>query len=355
MKNSLRQFGLIPFLFFVFAIVACCKDPIEMTCPDIPCPSGQVCQDGECVDEPSTDKIPGFLGVSSAQMILRQSSGWDRGAKMTPNILLHDDTLRLWYTGFEEYPRGKTGIGYSWSTNGTSWTWVDKPVVSEQKQIGGPVVIWDEDHYKMWYVNNFPCIGGCKYSMRTSMDGVNWDEPMDVSIPLKSWAQPMLVPHSAIKEDGIYKMWVTGNENPPGSDNNFPKIGYATSSDGLQWDLLDQPVLVNGAQGDFDHSIADWPAVFKHGGEYHMYYRGDQNVGASPGDSYTLYATSPDGITWEKYEFNPVLRAVSWARDDLHATSAAVFGDKIFLVYSAYIVVDGATSLAMGVTFRDIE
>ncbi len=352
MRNKARRYCNCIIMLCLYIYSGCQPTTVE-DCMDLGCPKGMICVEGACVDDPAIKKVPPFEAISVSQKILTQSGGWDRGAKMTPSLLVHADTFRLWYTGFDIYPTGDANIGYSWSDDGQSWKVLSDPVVDEDVQIGGPVVIRDGDLYMMWYVNNFPCIGGCRYSLRVSQDGINWEDPAHVILPLKPWASPMAVPHSVIKENGIYKMWLTGNENPPNQDFNFPKIGYATSLDGLTWELLDAPVLENGPLGSHDYSIADWPTVVKYDRTYHMFYRGDQNKGTSPGDSFIMYAKSPDGTNWEKYPLNPVLSSVSWTSDDLHASSATIYRDKLYLVYSAYT--GGTSAVTMGVTYRDLE
>jgi predicted GH43/DUF377 family glycosyl hydrolase len=95
---------------------------------------------------------------------------------------------------------------------------------------------------------------------------------------------------------GIYKMWYTGHRGPGG----IPfAIGYATSSDGVNWNRVGtSPVLDVGPAGAWDAGQVRAPSVIKDGAVYRMWYLTDTQVG---------YATSSDGITWAKYPNNPVL------------------------------------------------
>ena len=81
------------------------------------------------------------------------------------------------------------------------------------------------------------------------------------------------------------------------------RIGYATSNDGINWDKYDNnPVLGPGAPGDFDSNRAGFPCVQFNGDYYEMWYNGNLA-------NFLLrigYATSPDGINWTKYADNPV-------------------------------------------------
>ncbi|HOC43683.1 MAG TPA: hypothetical protein PKJ99_11775 [Thermoanaerobaculales bacterium] len=84
-------------------------------------------------------------------------------------------------------------------------------------------------------------------------------------------------------------------------------IGYATSTDGVHWDKWPgNPVLLRGAPGEWDGGSLQPGAVIWDGALYHMWY----GAGAVPGGAGawpTGYATSPDGVTWTKHPNNPVL------------------------------------------------
>ncbi len=98
---------------------------------------------------------------------------------------------------------------------------------------------------------------------------------------------------------GMYKMWYSALL----TSMPFLQVMYATSSDGVQWHQnLVNPVLESGTFGEFDYSGISDPCVIYNGGEYKMYYTG-QN-----GNSWqTGLATSQDGIHWVKHPSNPVL------------------------------------------------
>src|SRR5210317_652590 len=63
------------------------------------------------------------------------------------------------------------------------------------------------------------------------------------------------------------------------------------------------PVLTIGEPGSWDDFVAYLPTVLKIDGIYHLWYEGArETTNAKIG-----YATSSDGINWEKYTGNPVL------------------------------------------------
>ncbi|NDJ75303.1 MAG: hypothetical protein GYB65_03510, partial [Chloroflexi bacterium] len=67
----------------------------------------------------------------------------------------------------------------------------------------------------------------------------------------------------------------------------------------------DGPILPVGAEGEWDSGFTYGAQVVVVDGVYHMFYAGGQDFSIRP--SAIGYATSPDGITWTKYDGNPIL------------------------------------------------
>lgn len=66
----------------------------------------------------------------------------------------------------------------------------------------------------------------------------------------------------------------------------------------------ENPVLSRGPEGAWDEGVVWLGCVLHHEGQFHMLYAGATN----PFRSFSIgYATSEDGLTWEKYADNPVL------------------------------------------------
>lgn len=108
------------------------------------------------------------------------------------------------------------------------------------------------------------------------------------------WDDQMVFCCSVIRQDTIYKMWYTGY------DGANMRIGYAYSSDGINWTKRSGPVLDLGAPGTWDDNWVAAPYVLFDGTSYRMWYVGDDGT-----SEYVGYATSPDGIAWTKYYGNP--------------------------------------------------
>jgi predicted GH43/DUF377 family glycosyl hydrolase len=110
-----------------------------------------------------------------------------------------------------------------------------------------------------------------------------------------------------------------------GYDGTNSRIGYATSSDGITWTKYENnPVLNNGPTGSWNEGGSSHPCVRFDGSTYHMWFHG-WPVPDVP--TSIGYATSVDGITWTEYENNPVLVVGNNTWDGQHVESPDVLFD----------------------------
>src|SRR5512145_1654473 len=65
-------------------------------------------------------------------------------------------------------------------------------------------------------------------------------------------------------------------------------------------------IIPKGAEGEWDHGFTYGPQVIEQDSLYHMFYAGGEDFSIKP--SALGYATSADGLTWTKYENNPILQ-----------------------------------------------
>lgn len=155
--------------------------------------------------------------------------------------------------------------------------------------------------YKLWLAGT---PNGTQYSIGlwTSADGLAWTEHPGNPVMTGSgdgWDASAVGNAMVVYDDSVYRMWYAGHDG-----SGVMSIGYATSTDGIEWTkFTGNPVLVPGGTGDWDEARIHGPYVVNLESEFRMWY-----TGTRPDDvSQIGYATSPDGITWSKYESNPVL------------------------------------------------
>ena len=194
---------------------------------------------------------------------------------------------------FEEYP-GSPVFDYS----GVSGTF-------DQMRVSGPEIIKVGSDYWMYYTglgNGNPT----QIGLATSSDGINWTR--HPNNPVFScaentttncttggvWSSFRTQVVNVIEENGVYKMWYHGDNV---NLNGKGRIGYATSSDGVNW----TPYANNYIWPDNANDSFGVYTVVPFNGEYYMYFR-DQN------NTLPLrLATSSDGITWTEHPQSPIL------------------------------------------------
>jgi hypothetical protein len=131
---------------------------------------------------------------------------------------------------------------------------------------------------------------------------INWtkdtlNNPVLTTGPEGSWDDYVLYPHGILFDGTTYHMWYGGH------DGTNVRIGYASSNDGISWEKHpENPILDLGEKGEWDYYWAYRPCVLYKDNTYHMWYSGYDLSTVRIG-----YATSQDGISWEKNPQNPVL------------------------------------------------
>ena len=135
-----------------------------------------------------------------------------------------------------------------------------------------------------------------------------------------------------VKEGGRYRMWYSGSDRTP---NEYHRMGYAESRDGVTWERLDEPVLVPGdPSGYFSVPAVLRSAdgeVLKEGGRYRMWFTGHNLMC----DLRT--ATSPDGIGWTLHSEEPL-------RTDVYCPTI-IFEDGLYKMWYTNLDRDGAMAI----------
>lgn len=217
--------------------------------------------------------------VATVALMLIQTMGLDVSSS-TPTIQAN---LGPWvkYPGNPVFDAGPAG---SWESN-----------------LSSACVIRDGDTYKMWYSGWDGSASRIGYA--TSNDGINWirypgNPVLDLGPP-DSWDEARVDHPAVVLVNGTYRMWYRG-----GNTAGARAVGYATSPDGITWMKYDgNPVLTTGPSGSWDDGGGWHSTVLYKGGIYSIWYY----AWATAGGGRIGYASSSDGINWNKYEDNPVL------------------------------------------------
>ena len=285
-----------------------------------------------------------FLSLSSADLLAQvnwtkypgnpvfpgQPATWYAYTSMN-SVLYNADSswYEMWFTAGAQISFPYT-IGFAKSLDGITWeVYSSNPVLIPEAgkwdayTVLAPYVLRENGQYKMWYT-------GCAttqllYSIgyATSPDGINWT---------KHASNPVFEPgtsnwESASVAYGCVIPYSNGYKMWYGGGSSSwseTAIGYATSPDGITWErYTGNPVLLSGATGQWDH-IVFGPRVLYIDNSYYMYYTGEINLYQS--DKIGL-ATSSDGLIWTKYPSNPVLQATPGQWDGSRVILGSVLMD----------------------------
>jgi predicted GH43/DUF377 family glycosyl hydrolase len=164
------------------------------------------------------------------------------------------------------------------------------------------------------------------------------------------WSEPVIVlaPNPATKwEEDLNRPVVVkrGEEYHlwyTGQAGEKSWIGYATSPDGVHWNRMSrQPVLA--AEAPWEKVAVMCPHVLwdEKTGRFRMWYSGGEQYEPDA----IGYATSRDGLVWSKHPANPVFKsdpAIEWEKHKVTACQVVREGDWNVMFYIGFRDVDHA-------------
>lgn len=178
--------------------------------------------------------------------------------------------------------------------------------------------------------------GAETFTLFDDFGGRGWEEFKFSGNPIKGPGQPAGPGtfSSVLREsDGTWKMYSS-------FDLDRFDIGLSVSEDGITWDRVGA-VLRKGTGGEWDWENHWAPVVWKEGDTYYML-----RSAFGPGGIQMGLATSPDGVTWTKYddpttteapyaESDPVFNDPHWATNDTESPCFSVLkeDDTYYVMY----------------------
>lgn len=231
-----------------------------------------------------------------------QTGAFDAVDALNPSIVKHNGQYMNFYSGYD----GRTWhTGLAISADGLS-TWIKRGKVSSPDPQS-----WEGDYIG---ANGFVLHDGSRFlhwyqggrvpriGFATSEDGISWtkqDRPVLDVGPHGSWDERGVADPYVIRADGWFYMYYLGQDRA-----RRQRLGVARSRDGREWKKhRSNPILELGNPGTFDELGLGEPAVWSEQGWYWMLYTGrDRKEYRSLG-----LAQSRDGITWSRVTEQSVL------------------------------------------------
>lgn len=206
-----------------------------------------------------------------------------------------------------------------------------------------------EEGWRLWFTDEDD--RRLSIGQAISPDGLSWTFPPTYPALAPSTGPPrpqrwVHDPCVLAREGGGFEMWYSIRYS-----DSSQAIGHAVSEDGLSWTADPDPVL-RPTPGSWDAITVAQPTVIKHGSVYRMWYMGDaalKDFPAEHGDpadptltspAHIGYATSLDGVHWDRNPDNPVLSpsGIPGAFDQYRVEhpSALLLGEEPVLFFSGY-------------------
>jgi predicted GH43/DUF377 family glycosyl hydrolase len=144
---------------------------------------------------------------------------------------------------------------------------------------GAPFTIKQGDLFRMWYVSARGWIEdahGLHYEVdirhATSPDGVRWKADEHPCVSRASADEYAVGRPSVLLDDGVYRMWYSIR-----SMTQPYRLGYAESSDGVEWTRRDSEVGIERSSDGWDSAMICYANVVRVDDRILMFYNGNRH------------------------------------------------------------------------------
>ncbi len=230
--------------------------------------------------------------ISSEPSFQKGNPGYfDDSGTMPSWFLNHQNKLYLFYTGWNrsETASYRLSIGLAESTdNGLSFNRVfDGPIMDRSIYdpiwVGQPCVMIENGIWRMWYLscekiiyyNNHPePFYNVKYA--ESKDGIQWERKNQICLGFDSFIVAIGRP-CVYKENGIYKMLYSyrNAEGYRGDASKSYRIGYAESTDGIDWSRKDNLIDLKSNVAEWESMMQEYCTTYIHKDKRYLVYNGN--------------------------------------------------------------------------------
>jgi hypothetical protein len=145
-----------------------------------------------------------------------------------------------------------------------------------------PTIVREGALWRMWYVSGVRWVKiddmyELVYVIKyaSSNDGITWDRPNHQCIEPLHDLEAYAHP-TVVRHGGRYHMWFSVRDSRDFRDGGGAyRIGYATSEDGLTWERDDALGGLGVSPEGFDSKMTAYPYVVELDGKWHLFYNGN--------------------------------------------------------------------------------
>ncbi len=282
-------------------------------------------------DSPSPLQFKGY--ENNPVLVPGEPGSWDDLLLLSSFTLKYHDSIYLFYSAYSK--TGSRAIGLATSSDGYHFTkFLGNPILEGDKTgfdafgVAQAQVLKEDSVWVLFYnareIAGFSSGPSFGRATATSLTGpwTRSNEPVLTSGSKGEWDADFIYLGPVLRlDDGSYIMYFSGGDDLASQHDFF--IGMATSRDGIKWKKHNDtkttqhpfaesdPVIKTGDPGDWDADCILSDFVKKTAAGFEMYFAGARSIGSSAEDSQKGsigYATSNDGIHWNKHPENPVYR-----------------------------------------------
>lgn len=258
-------------------------------------------------------------------------------AARAPSILIEDNVIKMWFMNIYQ---GKWVLDFIYSYNGIDWIKpYNDPVLvpnNDEDHIAHPTIIKENNIYKLWYSTLL--YNDNKYHIKyaTSTDGIQWNvSPIPHLSGQFNWEINGVENPYVLKKDNLYLMWYGA------WGSNF-QISLATSYDGINWFKKGSPIyLENNILHADNHNLKIINNLF------HLWYL----TGNGTREEIYHYI-SEDAFHWQCSEKSCLVLKkdnVNFPNEILNDSDTIIYNNNIYLYYSG--IHDGTWQIGLATEF----
>ena len=201
----------------------------------------------------------------------------------------------------------RNSIGLSFSESGDSWS-APISVFSGRSDnnwdafVSQPSVLYRDSLYHLWFSGQDETRTVSAIGYATSSNGIDWERlATPVLSPLLPWESRNIICSHVLydEERSLYRMWYSAGQ--------VLAIGHAFSCDGITWNRThDVPIFTPSGAPDWEKDHVSCPAIVYNGEYHYMFYVGYADILHTAAIG---VARSRDGINnWERHPGNPIIK-----------------------------------------------